>query len=148
MKFACESRFDVQKGYFLLELLISITILGIAIFGISALFIQSERIGMYSILQNRAVHLLRQEAEKTLNTPYAEVANKYTTNLLLFKPDPGASPYWSTEKAYTINIRRHVFIFPNLANQVEPAFKIVNLEGEWAFRNIHYTNVIQTICVP
>lgn len=126
----------------------SITILAMAAFGISMLFLHAERIGMYSILQNRAIHLLRQEAEKTLATPYTLITNEYQTNLLLFKPDPDASGYFSTEKAYTVNIRRRVFTFPNVDNQVEPAFKMINLEGEWSFKGNQYTNVIQTICVP
>lgn len=142
-----------QQGYLLLELMVASVVLAVATSGIMSIFLMAQSRGMYSILQNNAVTILREEVETVLATPHEDLDSNYQTGQKVvrvqqldlmdpYNPTPNPNPN------YPIEIRWEVISFPNAFVKREPDFKIVNVYGVWSYRGTMNTNVLQTISVP
>lgn len=131
-------------GYLLIEVVIAGVILATATAGMMGVFHLSERKAMYSILQNRATIILRNEVEMVIDSPYDMINTTNRPTVTLLKPNPDAPD----TSAYMMEVDWQVFTFPNSSAQIEPRFKVVNVRGIWSFRGVSRTNIMQTVAIP
>lgn len=139
-----------KRAFILLEVMVATVLLGMATMGIMGLFMLAYKQATYSILLNRVVSKLREETEVVLSTPYEDIKSKKGGPQVLWNPRAHTKIQDSEkDEGYTITVSWNVFEFPNPQNAIkEPPFKIINVQGDWKYRERKYTNVIQTVVVP
>jgi hypothetical protein len=134
-----------RKGYLLFELLVASMLLASSTAAIIQIFLVAERKAVLAMVQNRVSDVLRAEVETVISTNYSSVVSLTKNVNQLF------TLHGTTPTSYTVKVDWVVYDNgPNGAYYVnkEPPFKIVNVQGVWKFRNVTYTNIIQTVATP